>query len=186
MQYIVYKNLLILVCLIWTCATKSMYNDGNKIIANASYYAIQAMGENVFKKTSTSACDVIFYTASGNELERRHCSYVNDLSMFRSNLDPDAPKPQPVSYGIESWPAIVIGLGLQSGTPGHFIVFKDKHGNRIAHYRYNDVTGKIRYRYKEVESIKELDDLDLSCLKIEKADDRKQRNYGNKNRCVAQ
>lgn len=77
-----------------------------------------------------------FYSATGDTLRtvsREEC----DLFEVGKRLDPHAPKPQPATYAIKYWPAFQIGFGLTKGAPGYFIVFRDRHGNHVKSYRYD-------------------------------------------------
>jgi|SRR5579871_6375536 len=68
-------------------------------------------------------------------------------------LDPKAPKPRAATYKIQYWSAIKVGFGMTKGKPGDFIVFYDKHGNRLKSFRYDQKRKGIitAYGHKEEE-----------------------------------
>ncbi len=144
------------------------------IIKNSSYYIIKTTEKNIRTggtPMSKEANIATFYDADGNEL----CKIKREEDNFfklKDNLDPDAPKPKPVSYAIRYWPAISIGFGMRKGAPGYFIVFADKHGNHIKSYRYNERTKQITASWTplhlvNIDRLTELNDIDASeCIEI--------------------
>jgi hypothetical protein len=73
--------------------------------------------------------------------------YTSDGTLIRTvDITPSAPKPQPVSSEVRYWPAIRVLFGTK-GVPGDFIEFRDKHGNCIESYRYNQESHMVTTHY---------------------------------------
>ncbi len=94
-----------------------------------------------------SQCEVQpgFYTAAGELIQtvEDQSSQGSKIRHLEKRLDPDASKPQPVSYKYKYWPAISIGWGMTKGVPGDFVAFYDKNGNVIESHRYDSSTGEL-------------------------------------------
>lgn len=163
---------LFLLCSASTLAMQPERSDLS-IIPNATYFVCEG-NEHAIPTGGipSNARHATFYTATGDEIQKISRSQA-DFFELKSKLDPQAPKPQPVTYAIKYWPAIQLGFGLTKGVPGYFIVFRDKHGNHIESYRYDTAAKKICVSYspKKLASITDLEDLDTSVVQEAESDE---------------
>ncbi len=144
MEDFMIKNhcILLTFLLVISTASQSAVKPDDSIIPNASY---MATGNGLPMLHGGESSNVVrFHTATGLLLKTisfDHNMYDNDLIELNYKLDPNAPKPQPVSCKIAYWPAITIDLGFglgkgKKGCPGDMIYFFDIHGNCISWGRY--------------------------------------------------
>jgi len=156
----------------------------SEVVKGASYAVCDGAFITGCMGTPCSGKFVSFFTYDGNLLVKKEIeghSCCNTKRKFK--LDPLAPKPQPVSYQIKYWPGIIVrieglsrlwfGRNIVKGVPGDFIIFCDKHGNRIKSYRFDKNTQQIsifehgtkqQYSLRELKLLKDFS-LDLSMLK---------------------
>lgn len=144
--------------------------QGN-VLEGASYFIYEgADPEDIIGINSATSHWVTFYTCDGEEVEK--IKNVREATLF-TRLDPNAPKPQPVTCKIRWWPAFTMPFGGTKGVPGWFICFYDKNGNQIDSYQYDidayeinvyrdDMIIKFEYDESSPQSIDEDFPLDLS------------------------
>lgn len=138
-------------------------------IPNSSYYIVEGFEKRFlpFDRPEKRPSYATFYSFQGDEVAKislkemnlcdSHVDYNVDHRMLRKMLDPRAPKPQPVKYIIQWWPAIrvkskllgFIPFSVLKGCPGNFIAFIDKNGNCIYSCRYNEQMQKVRLAVQE-------------------------------------
>lgn len=162
------KLKLTLLALITPLALCAMQN--NDMIQGASYYIIKGNETSLFQVIGAANTHVTFYDANGNELKqlsREEC----DIFHVERKLDPAAPKPKVATYAIKWWPAIPVKflwIKATKGVPGYFLVLKDKHGNYIERFRYDEQTKKIAVSFdpndpkNKIDSIYDLKNFDTS------------------------
>jgi hypothetical protein len=116
-----------------------MEKDENKnSIKDASYVIYEGSETSLSGGISGKSKYAYFYSYDGDLLEV--VEHKLDLNMHKK-LDPEAPKPKPVRWAIEHWPAVELWLGGPTkGVPSDRIAFYDKNGNIIENYLYDKET----------------------------------------------
>ena len=157
------SNKLILVVLVSPFIVCAMQE--NTFIPGASYYIVEGNERSIFHGIGGHNKHVTFYDADNNALKvlsREECDFLK----AKAKLDPLAPRPKVATYAIKWWPAISVGWGMRKGAPGYFVVLKDKHGNYIARFRYDEKTKQITVSFspdeRKANSVYELRDFDTS------------------------
>lgn len=116
----------------------------SKIIPGASYaiydehqsYTTTTKPYNLPGGYSRGPQDITYYTCDGKELAKIPLNFTGGPD---PRIDPEAPKPLPVSFRRVWWPAFAIGgWGLTKGVPGEFVLFFDKRGVCIDYQRAED------------------------------------------------
>ncbi len=141
--------------------------SGKKIIPGASYLVYE--DDDITDKVSCNSQLVHFYSADGEHLVQ--VQHDNKFTKMKHLLDPNAPLPQPVTCAIKFWPGYEVGANTPISEPGYFMVFYDKHSNRIKSYRYDTKARQIILsqtgEQKNLCPIRQLKDLDLSLISDE-------------------
>lgn len=124
-----------------------------EIIANASYYVdagfpkINSCISRIPGGITQGSDLVTFYTFDGNPIKTIICDRI-DIKPDNM-LDPNAPKPKPVSYRKIWWPAYRFGYGLLKSQPGYAVLYHDKSGNRIGWNRIKSPDVNIKEESKK-------------------------------------
>jgi len=141
--------------------------SGKSVIPGASYLVYE--DDDITGKVSWESKLVHFYSADGEHLAQ--VQHDNKFTKMKQLLDPKAPLPQPVTCAIELWQGYEDGANTPASKPGFFMVFYDKHSNRIKSYRYDTETRQIILsqtgEQKDLCPIRQLKALDLSLISEE-------------------
>ena len=136
-----------------------------EIIPNAAYAIVKKEGswfnrffENITRQ-SRLPYKTIFYTFDGNPITE--VAGIIELHNIKQQLDPSAPKPQPVTFKI------IRHTGAFITTPQHYIHFYDKNGNEIAWFIYDGTLPIKADELKKYEATRKkfIKQLDLSIVK---------------------
>ena len=141
----------------------SIIKDASYVIDGADWFRFQ---DNPPAPGFYTATGELIQTATGELIQ-----VVEDQQDLKKWLDPQASKPQPISYKFKYWPAVSIGWGMTKGVPGDFVVFYDKNGNVIESHRYNSSTDEVTI-FSDVTLAKQVpftqfDELDMTVAKNE-------------------
>jgi len=117
------------------------------VVSGAAYYVFDGADAHDPLGGIPVNCEYVsFYTFDGNLIERRLCN--RNVRLLDRMLDQNAAKPQPDSAVIKYRPTPDLGFGTPPEATNWFIIFYDKHGNRIKSYRYDVDNNTILVHYE--------------------------------------
>jgi hypothetical protein len=122
--------------------TLHSYAQDDQVIKGAAYYVY----ENTDPKSGyivMGSKHVTFYTHDGQKLVTLATEGFLEPQNFR--LDPAAPRPQPATFRLISFPRI-----REQGPEGDWVAFFDKHGNRIKGYEYDKETQGLFIAFDQI------------------------------------
>ncbi len=113
----------------------------DSVVPGAAYLVYEGTPKDVLGGVPAHSQYVTFYSADGDALKT--VAHGSQWPAMARKLDPNAPKPKPVKYAVSYWPGVTVGSGKTKGVPGDFIIFYDKHDNKVASYRYDRITKSV-------------------------------------------